>query len=877
MDKAEYQQRLDELTALVEEKDFKGALEIADSIDWRRVKSVKTLTMVADIYEYNRRPEKEKEILAIAQSRTSIGRGILARLVEVCLQLGQVEQAEKYFRDFSKVAQNDNTRYVLQYQLYKAKRAPLEAQIAVLEEYREREYTEQWAYELAELYAKAGEQEKCVEACDDLILWFSEGKYVLKAMELKKQYGPLSEKQQEIYSRERDAENERARQAAAARAAEEAAARERAAKAEAEAKAREEAEAAAREKAEAEASEAESDTDITEEGSEEFPEPTEEDSEESLAEASEEYDGPKLPIGEIRPAAPIDRDLLDEEAEEAEEEAEYIAKTTEKKKGEPSDLKHRLLRSFHSMFGGTADEEEFPEDIEEEKVPEKIRAKKKEWPFKKKEAVIEEPAEEDLTIRELVPDSEVIPQESVISEAEPVEKPEEMGLDEQPTKEIISDAVPVPKEEKKPEIEFDLESFLKETAGSFSDEIETGEFKVTTEEAPIRLDEDINTPEEEAAKKAAMAFGMEELTSAGSLTNEKSIQAVINGVEPIEEIRAVETVKKPAEASVEPSEGKVSEPAEIPVQPERKQPHYIEELEIPDPEPTPEEKKSHTIPLGTIGQNTVPISIDKILSEESPEEQRIRILNKTKPTRMNEDQRRVFTYFARIPGMDSQILEALSGVYEHAGERTSLHGNIGVMGAKGTGKSRLSQGLVITMCKDLDLKVAKIARITGEELNKKDPAKVVSIMSGGFLTIEDISKISDATLEKLNQAMEFRTDCMIVIIEDEKTAMRAFLKSHPVFATKFDKLISIPVFTNDELVTFARTYAAENGYQLDDLGILALYTKIGNKQSEEKPVTISEVKELVDGAIDHASKGRRRGKRGKDSARMQILHEKDFE
>jgi hypothetical protein len=304
-------------------------------------------------------------------------------------------------------------------------------------------------------------------------------------------------------------------------------------------------------------------------------------------------------------------------------------------------------------------------------------------------------------------------------------------------------------------------------------------------------------------------------------------------------------------------------------------PHYIEELEVPDPEPTQQEKKSRTIPLNTIGQNTVPISIDKILSEETPEERRIRILNKAKPTRMNEEQRNIFTYFARIPGMDGQILDAINSVYEHAGERTSLHGNIAVMGAEGTGKSRLARGLVMTMCKDLGLEAAKVARVTGEELNHKDPAKVVSTMAGGFLMVEKVSGINEDTLEKLNQAMEFRTDCMIMIIEDDKAQMRGFLKKHPQFAAKFDRVISVPVFTNDELITFARTYAVENGCKIDDLAILALYTMIGNIQTEEEPVTISTVKRMVDGAIHRATRGRKR-KKNASKDKWITLHEKDF-
>ena len=874
MDKVEYQQRLEELTACIDAKDFAGARKVADKVDWRRVKSVKTLGMVADVYEHEKDYEKTKDILTIAHTRTSIGRGVLARLVETCLQLGQVEQAEKYFREFAKVAQNDNSRYVLQYKLYKAKQAPLDAQIAVLEEYREKEYTERWAYELAELYSRAGEHEKCIEACDDLILWFSEGKYVLKAMELKKQYEPLSEKQQVLYTRVRDAENERARAEAAAKAEAEAKARaeeEARIRAEEEARARAEAEEAARREAEEKARlEAEQ---AAREAETAFPQPTE-DEDSAFPKATVAAGAAAAAAGSV---AATGAQAAAEAMPEAEMPSMEIPEEAPSRPTAPEDLKNRLLKTFQNMFGKKEDKKKA--DFAEE-TPQQV----------------DEP-EEELVIRELVSDEAILNDRMSTSGLEPIvpdepveEEPivEEAVAEEVVTEEAVAEGVvveePVAEEtvaeevaaegsaaEKKEEA-FNLDAFLNETAGSFSEEIETGGYEATTDEEPARLGEELHTAEEEA-----IAMG-EDLTTSGPMTATESIQAALEGTQEAAEVK--EAVEETVAETTE--EATAEAPAANEGEGKKPTPHYNLELEIPDEdEPTLEEKKSRTIPLSTIGQNTVPISIDKILSEETAEEQRIRILNKARPTRMSEEQRKIFTYFARIPGMDSQILEALSGVYAHAGERTSLHGNIGVMGARGTGKTRLSEGLVIMMCKDLDLDTAKIARITGEALNEKDPAKIVSTMAGGFLIIEDVSMLNEETVEKLNQAMEFRTDCMVAIIEDEKTAMRAFLKNNPTFAAKFDKMISIPVFTNDELVTFARTYAAENDCQLDDLGILALYTKIGNLQTEEKPVTISEVRDMVDAAIEHASKGRRRSKWGRDSrkdtARLTILHEKDFE
>ena len=226
--------------------------------------------------------------------------------------------------------------------------------------------------------------------------------------------------------------------------------------------------------------------------------------------------------------------------------------------------------------------------------------------------------------------------------------------------------------------------------------------------------------------------------------------------------------------------------------------------------------------------------------------------------------------------MDNQILEAMTNVYEHVGEHTSKAGNIAIMGAVGTGKSRLSDGLIKAMCRDMQIDVAKYARITGDKMNMLDPAKVVSRMSGGFLIIENASDMSSKTIEQLDQAMEFRTDCMILIIEDEKTSMRAFLKRYEHFAEKFSGRISIPVFTNDELVTFARTYCAENNCQMDELGVLALYSLISNGQSEDQPMTISEVKNIVDAAMAKAKRGGRRGRKSSSKDKTVILYEKDF-
>ena len=270
---------------------------------------------------------------------------------------------------------------------------------------------------------------------------------------------------------------------------------------------------------------------------------------------------------------------------------------------------------------------------------------------------------------------------------------------------------------------------------------------------------------------------------------------------------------------------------------------------------------------------------ERILAEETPEERRTRILNDTRSDKLTDEQKNLFSYFAKVPGMDQQILDALNGVYENAADRTSRGGNIAVMGSEGCGKTTLTDNLVRAICCDLGLKATKEARLTGAALNTKDPAEVVNKLAGGFLLIEKAGEMTSETVEKLSKALEFRTDSLILIMEDEKKSMRKLLSDYPEFARKFTTVITIPVFTNDELVTFARTYARESGYKIDELGILALYTRIGEQQTEERPMTVASVKELVDKAILKVHRGKLgkkvSGKRLDRDGRI-IIFEKDF-
>lgn len=782
LDKAEYQSKLEQLTSLANKEDYKGALEIVESVDWRRVKSIRTLSMVADVYEANKMYPEANDILLLAYDRSSIGKGILYRLVEVSVKMQDFESAEEYYEEFVSAAPHDTSRYLLRYKILRGQQAPLDEQIKVLEAYKEAEFTERWNYELALLYSKNGQIRQCVDTCDELELWFSEGKYVTKALELKMKYEPLTPSQKSKYENGGAASSEK-----------------------------------------------------------------------EVGSLLNRMDQAGAAITQDAGAQEMAAARETEAGKKAEPAPSYTAPTF---LGNTVDLHNELIKSIRNVF---PDVKKTAQAEQEASEPEENR-------------------EEDYDVRELEPenmDVEVAPQpdadKTILTRPETVKK-------ETPKAEAVKEEEPETAEkpaETSSADDLDLDALFQETAASLSDEI---------------------------AHDSVLEKALEEEQTEESLT-EKTV----------EESQTAELVKKPEEPlekqpeTVEQDDVAESEKEESPI---RRLEDLEKTMEIPEPvivqpedldmeipqEPSQEAVKDATkvmtventadrtieMPSDVRKEETVPMSIEEVLREETPEERRMRILNDTQPEKLNDEQKAVFTYFAKVPGMDQQILDAMHGVYHYAGDRTSRHGNIAIMGGYGTGKTRLSEGLVRAICVDLKIPATKMARLDAAELNRKDPAQVVAKLAGGFLLIERAGLMYPETIEKLSKAMDFRTDSLILIIEDEKTSMRGMFHNYPEFAKKFETVISIPVFTNDELVTFARTYARENGYKMDEMGVLALYTQIGDNQKEGEPMTITNVKDMVDKAIAHAEKGTRKlgrkvSRKHRDSDDRVILYEKDFD
>ncbi len=864
MDKTEYQIKLDQITTLVEKEDYEGALEIAESIDWRRVKSVRTLCMVADIFEVNDMLEDSKKILLLAYKRSSIGKVILYRLVEISLKMGDVDDAVEFYTEYAQNAPGDNSKYILKYKIYKAKRSPLEDQIAILEEYKGKEYTERWAYELASLYSKAGMKDKCIEECDDLILWFSEGVYVTKAMELKMKYQPLTPSQQEKYD-SRDKEEEVVTELQEKK---DALQQQTEAVLEKLEEAKEEAAQGAR-KAEQAAAEAAVTLDKAE------PKPfviEPEKLKEKLASSLKDvlsgiYKGKE----EVRMEYSPDEDGM--------EDAEYDSIDLQSvKELEPENLGETTVVSSEELDKIKNVQPEEPEEEEEPEEPQQPAEESQEDMIQK---LLEETANR---LAQQISSGNYIGKEKQIEkilDEDIFGNPQEAA---EGGSEDLTAAKAVEEDTEEPAVEETAEEPIEaEAVEETAEEPIEAEAVEETAEEPIEA-EVVEKIAEEPIEAEVVEETAEEPIEAEVVeeTAEESI-----GTAALEEIVA-EPI--PVETADELSETEVSGEAADDVPQMSLEDSIIamameetrdrEEPSAGDTQIFNAEELSETDEAAGEAQEEELSIEEKILAEETPEERRSRILNDIRPEKLTDDQKKLFSYFTKVPGVDQQILDALNGVYQNAGEKTSRNGNIAVMGNIGSGKTKLVDCLVRAICCDLGLEATKEARISGHVLNEKDPAQIVDKLAGGFLLIDHAGQMSSDTVDKLSRALEFRTDRLILIIEDEKKSMRKLLAEYPEFAEKFTTVISIPVFTNDELVTFARTYARESGYKIDELGILALYTRIGEQQTEEEPMTVATVKVLVDKAILKAHRGkleRKVSKKRLDNDGRIVLYEKDFD
>ncbi len=953
MDKNEYRAKLDEINDLVDRQDYKGALKIVDTIDWRRVRSARTLCMVGEIYEANKRYEDSRKLLLMAHHRAPIGRTVIYRLVELSIKMGNFDEAADYYKQFVEISPNDNSRYILKYKLARAKRAPLEEQISILKEYKSREYTERWAYELARLYAKAGKKEACIEECDDLILWFSEGKYVTKAMELKMKYTPLTPIQQDKYDHRFQKGYTPAAATKAVAAAAQAA--EEVVKASVPSAGDQDKEIDAIIKSVVGEGAAGSGT----QAPKETVVPQVSDTQELKDKAAQEILDvlPGRSVGEEETAA----------AREPVKEKEYVVKDLEPESfGRPSepklfhmggvmkspskiqapqsklfkeedmnpedfktdlkekelDLEALLAETASELAQAVAEETESPQlpsqektEAQEEEVQEVREPESQEEQIQEEE--IHKPQAQDEIPAPAAAKSAMVADaiaSALMEKAEEFEKDAKEALGD--TREIVTEEIldtesGVPVVEAVEEAEFEEENVQEPQEETVEEVSETAEVQ-KAEEVPEETDAETEEVQEPASEPEEVPEEMQEPAPETENVPEE-IQEPAPATEEIEESVA-ETIKEPTQGMEGTEAAEVSE--EEPV-PETEETSEIEE-EIPaETEETQTDlQETKVIPddrvREALGEIDLSFALEQelettVLPKEQGEQDEAEVpgeeIEETEETAVpvsqpsafgtaveglmrhhltEEEHRRLFTYFAPVPGMSQQINEALDTAQESACARTSQAGNIIVTGREGSGKTKLSEGLIKALCKERQMQGAKVAYIEAEELNKKDPAAVVDKLSGGFLVIEHAGALDGDIVENLSKAMEFKTNRLTVILEDLKPGIRDLEGKYPEFMKKFDSRIVIPVFTNDELVSFAKTYAKELGYKIDDMAVLALYTLIGDNQNEENPVSIGMVREMMDEALKKAAKkGRRPGKRVSkrhlDESGRIMLYEKDFD
>mgnify|MGYP002511085793 FL=1 len=955
----------------MKKKDYQMAVQIADTIDWRRIKNLNVLYAVSEAYEKAERYEDCMEILSIAYDRAPVGRLVLYKMTEIAIRMGNLDEAIALYQDFVKVAPHDQSRFILKYQIYRDRKYSLEDQIKVLKEYKTHEYQEKWAYELASLYAQAGMEKECVQECDELILWFSEGEYVAKALELKQQYEPLTASQQMKYqqaqnpSYQEEISFEEDRFSTADLQAELAAnvgelllenATIEIPELEEEKKSKQRTSKIEIEELVFPGKSPEPEAvpePVLEIGLEEFTLPeedTQKPEEESAIELedftmpgiihSQEDEEPEIIMEELtlgneeEPVEPEEPEVVVEEFSLEEEEVsqseepepeleitmEELTLGDEEEPVEPEEAFEVVVEDFSleeeedsqlaepepeleiTMEEITLGDEEEPVEPELEIIMEEITLETEEESVEPEEApevVVEDFLLEEEEISqpdEAEPKSEITMEEMILEDeeeaVEPEEEPEVMMEDFSLEEEEISQS-----EEPKPELEIAMEELT----------LETEEESVEPEEVPEVVVEEVSQPDEAEPESE---ITMEEMTL-GDEEEPKEAETIhgilakwedkIAAAEAVLEAKAEQEQERKEKVKQETVElmkliSGISEEIPKDVQEileefDKKEKPEKEEKEEP-PQSKPEAKKEEEIlAIEELKSEPTLLKREK-LSGDTASMNMIQELERALATEVSQkavdaghltiEQVRLFDYFTAVRGMSEQLSMLFKG-NPRSEMTTSSSGNLVVTGEPGNGKTTLAIDIVKALQKQNQMEGSKLAKITGKRLNTKDIYEVLASLKGGALIIERAGGISEATMMALSLAMETDTGGLLVILEDTSEEIAKLFHKNKNFASKFEYTIDIPVFTNDELVAFGKSYALEQEYTFDEFALLALYGEIGSRQTNDHMVTVAEVKEIIDAAIEHAKKGsirhliERVTKKSQDEYGNKLLREADFE
>ena len=859
LDKEEFRIKLEEINRLVEQKNYKDAMEVVDSIDWRRVKNVHTLCVVGEIYAANKRYDDSREIFLLAYHRAPIGRNILYRLIEVSLKMKDIDEAMEYYDEFLEVAPNDSTQYVLKYKIRKAEQAPVEEQIRILEDYKEKEFTERWSYELAKLYYQNGDTKKCLDLCDEMVLWFSDGKYVMKALDLKSRMGMLTGSEKEKYDRQFIPKLKTVEESEELKA---------------ESPSEENTESAAVSEDDAPVIES---VDIDERdvnGAESLQEKISKGIRDIFTGKKKEADNDLTKEEEETPAEAVQEEMIKDISSEAE--------PTNVPELEPEDAIIPPPKTPGTSVFSTIEEK--IENVTEQEIQKEEQGNSEEAAEDELPDVVIENVEEEEdvpAVEEETAEAEEIPTVEESSEPEEIEETvqkEETKLPELEIPEAMKNVgmenplhteipkapnicLPGAEDDDTQDFEFNLEDMILEAATAQG--IEIPKEPIVEEKTPVQ-----EVTEEESEDYMTE----EDLRSA----EEEFLNGPVKKEKPEEEIYDdLDSYEMEDDSYEDFGEEDGYEDEDI--------------TELEDEDFFTDQYEETIKPSRSSGKKSESRKARKDEKAELEEEDMEQLLYTVEPKRkerdiiprekkMTSEEEKLFTYFAKVPGLREQIVDALYDAQICASDKTSRTGNIIVMGGRETGKTRLISGLIPAICKQLNLEASKVAYVFADQINGKNIAEIVRKMSGGFLVIENANQLTKETVNQLNKAMEFRTDGLIVIIEDEKIGMRKLIARFPKFTSKFTSMINIPVFTNDELVNFAKIYTRENGYTIDQMAMLSLYNLISTNQKEDQPMNIGAVKDIIDGAISKSRGGLRKliSKKKVNQDGYLVLYEKDF-
>ena len=824
MDKYEYNLKLDQIKALSAEEGYMSAAEIADSINWNKIKNVNTLVKIGEIYEKAERYQDARDILLMAYDRSPIGRMIIYRLAEVAIKIGDYDAATEYYDEFVEIAPHDDMKYVLRYAIKKGQGASFDELITILEEYKDEEYTEEWAYELAYLYHKAGKADKCIDACDELILWFGDGPYVERALELKMLYQPLTKAQEEKYRRFK-AEKEKP------------------------AKIKDEAE-------------------VTEIGAMEMvkggeivhddvtiPQITVNQEKFNTVNLQQEIAKGMQQIMEAKGKNEV-ADTMDtikkivedipylklekeqEEYVQQPEETEHIATDEE--------IDGSLKLNFKELLGEDADGQMSMVMSEKTQLEHQITGQMsiqdvlEEWEKTRHAAEIalkeaEQQKLESAKARALQEAGDIMERlNDVIPKLDAGVTPKEL-LEEEYLKvpvDIIEQkaAVKEPEEEQKPDMQ---ELYAEETV----DEVQ--EPQEAPEDTIDGAQESQEVPEE-AADEAREPVGEPEdiIMAEESEKDEILMQPTTMMPEITDDMLNVDDDTSDDETSQEKEN--VSEKRDFD--------HVTSFIEQEIAKMTAKnpglEKKLDMAKTRKMPDISLPEDLD---SEEDDSK-----LKETKHIKeLTSEQKAIFSYFIPVKGMEDQICKAYNAVLDHFNRKENAStGNLIIQGEQGCGKTMLATSFIKVLQKDGEQLTGKMGKIDAAALNKKDVQQVVRKITGGCLIIERAGDIDRSIAAQLSFLMEHDITGTLYILEDTSKGIKKALSMDEGFASKFTEKISVPIFTNDELVLFAKSYSAELGYKIDEMAILALHNRISNIERIDQATTLTEVKDIIDEAID---------------------------